>query len=352
VHRNIGTSVLIPKNHFISLEIFREEPLVSWNWTDAVLFTAYDVFRNRDFWIDSVINSGMTIKDSIVAKGFPRDVRIMVDTGIFEIEAKKAGISQELGIDVDIQLSIEEVMWIYRLSGADYFVIPDEIILPSDSKEVAITKIETMKTNLHTFLNEFPPEKLVAVLQGLNSEMITNLFDYYRENGITFFAAGGIIPLWKYNREKFEERLFYLRELTKDYWLHIFGLPSLSLIPVYSRKYEANSIDTSLLIYLTAKRKYVVGNSTIQIRLANFSECPCEGCQKLRHIPGSRSTDFFVNLYIHNVIEANSICRGIPTVVDDLRVMKDTFKQNFTESKKHNVEKINRGWRTARGDSL
>ncbi|MFX1580036.1 MAG: hypothetical protein ACFFBJ_10345, partial [Promethearchaeota archaeon] len=88
---------MIPKFHFCSVPLFREEPLINWTFTKSVLFTAYDVFRSHDFWIDSVINSGQTLKEALVDLGFPKTNSLVVDTGIFEMEAKKAGISQDLG---------------------------------------------------------------------------------------------------------------------------------------------------------------------------------------------------------------------------------------------------------------
>ena len=59
-------SAMIPKNHFASMGFFREEPLISWTYTKAVLFTAYDVYRSSHFWLDSVIKSGKTLKEALV----------------------------------------------------------------------------------------------------------------------------------------------------------------------------------------------------------------------------------------------------------------------------------------------
>ncbi len=93
-------SRLIPKFHFCSVPLFREAPLVEWTYTDAVLFTAYNVFRSHDFWLDEVMNSGATLKEALVDLGFPKCSSLVIDTGVFEMEAKKAGISHELGIAV------------------------------------------------------------------------------------------------------------------------------------------------------------------------------------------------------------------------------------------------------------
>ena len=134
-------SRLIPKFHFCSVPVFREEPLINWTYTDAVLFTAYDVYRSHDFWLDQVVNSGATLKEALIGLGFPKTNSLVVDTGVFEMEAKKAGISRDLGIQVDIELTNAQIFEAYELSGADYFVSPDEIILPRDSQEVISGKI-------------------------------------------------------------------------------------------------------------------------------------------------------------------------------------------------------------------
>ena len=131
---NSKLSRLIPKNHFCSMSMFREQPLINWTFTKAVLLTAYDIYRSNDFWLDEIIRIGQTLKEGLLELGFPKKNTLVVDTGVFEIEAKKAGIAKELGIDVDIQLSNEQIFEAYELSGADYFVAPDEIVLPDDNE--------------------------------------------------------------------------------------------------------------------------------------------------------------------------------------------------------------------------
>lgn len=80
--------------------------------------------------MDEIINSGNTLKEGLVELGFPKGNTLVADTGVFEMEAKKAGIARNLGIEVDIELMNNQIFEAYKLSGADYFVAPDEIILP------------------------------------------------------------------------------------------------------------------------------------------------------------------------------------------------------------------------------
>ncbi len=165
-------SHLIPKNHFCSFSLFRQEPLINWTYTDAVLFTAYDIYRSTDFWLDEIINSGKTLKEGLIELGFPKGNTLVADTGVFEMEVRKAGIARNLGIEVDIELTNSQIFEAYELSGADYFVAPDEIILPQDSQTETITKIGKIKDNLLELLEVVPASKVIAVIQGYSNSCI------------------------------------------------------------------------------------------------------------------------------------------------------------------------------------
>ncbi|TFG30454.1 hypothetical protein EU528_08250, partial [Candidatus Thorarchaeota archaeon] len=288
VRKNKRLSRLIPKNHFCSLSLFRNEPLINWKLTKAVLFTAYDVYRSNDFWLDSTINSGKTLKEGLVDLGFPKGNTLVADTGVFEMEAKKAGIAQNLGIDVDIELTNDQIFEAYSLSGADYFVAPDEIVLPQDDQTTVATKIGKIKDNLLELLEIVPPSKVIAVIQGHTEEAITNLYDFYREHKISCFAIGGVIPLYHHDKELLERVLKFTRNLTKDHWLHIFGLPRMSLLQYYLHKIGVDSVDTSALLYLTARRRYLVGSKGEQVRNVVFEDCGCDGCSNLNPMPSPR----------------------------------------------------------------
>ena len=302
--RSQKLSRLIPKFHFCSVALFREEPLINWTYTDSVLFTAYDVYRSHDFWLDKVVSSGQTLKEALVGLGFPKSNSLVVDTGVFEMEAKKAGISRNLGIDVDIELSNSQIFEAYELSGADFFVAPDEIILPLDSPRIVSEKSEVIKSNLLDLLEIVPTSKVIAVIQGQQKEVVDDFLDFYRENGIEYFAVGGVIPLYHHDKELLQKHLKYVRKATKKEWLHIFGLPRMSLLSYYLHEVQVDSVDTSTLTYLTARRKYLVGLKPEPVRLAKFEDCNCQGCSVLSREMSTRSQLFFASLYIHNIVTA------------------------------------------------
>ncbi|NHJ14877.1 MAG: hypothetical protein EAX95_14445 [Candidatus Thorarchaeota archaeon] len=300
-------SRLVPKNHFCSMSLFREDPLVRWNYTESVLFTAYDIFRSSDFWLDSVISSGSTLKEAMIQLGFPKETKMLADTGVFEFEARKAGLATELGIDIELELSISQILEAYQLSGADYFVAPDEIILPIDTRLQVRRKIAKIKSNLESVMEHIKANRIIAVLQGCDKQTIDTLFDYFVGNGISLFARGGLIPLWKHDSGLFNRIVKYTRKLTKDYWLHTFGLPRVGLISYYLHDVGMDSVDSSTLSYITARRKYLLGADVRPVRLADFSSCDCVGCERLQQKPKPQSPEFFVGLYLHNVLEASKV---------------------------------------------
>jgi len=254
--------------------------------------------------LDETINSGSTLKEGLVELGFPRGNTLVADTGVFEMEAKKAGIARNLGIEVDIELTNKQIFEAYELSGADYFVAPDEIILPQDSQSEIITKIGKIKDNLLELLEVVPASKVIAVIQGHSEEVISDIYDFHREQGISCFAMGGVIPLYFHSKDLLDCVLKYVRDLTKKHWLHIFGLPRVSLLQYYLHDIGIDSVDTSSLLYLTARRRYLIGSKGVQVREAVFKDCGCEGCNNLDPKVSTRSPNFFVNLYIHNILAA------------------------------------------------
>ena len=299
---------VVPKNHFVSLSFFREPPLINWDFTRACLFTAYDFYRSSDFWTDSVLNSGKTLKQALVELGFPKDNTLVVDTGVFEIEAKKAGIARDLGIEINIQLSNRDIFAVYEISGGDFFVSPDEIILATDDPSTIQTKVDTIKQNLLETLEHVPPSKIIGVIQGQTQEVINHIFHFYVDQGVKHFAAGGLIPLYFHDKELFRSVVTYVRKVTEGFHLHAFGLPVVKLLPYYLHTLNFDSVDTSTLLYLSAKRRYLVGDNPIPVRLVNFDKCSCDGCTFIASKqPHPRHSDFFIHLYIHNLCEVSKI---------------------------------------------
>ncbi|MHA1963417.1 MAG: hypothetical protein ACXACG_06160 [Candidatus Thorarchaeota archaeon] len=329
------------------MSLFREEPLINWTYTEAVLFTAYDIFRSHDFWLDKVVSSGITLKEALVNLGFPETNSLVIDTGVFEMEAKKAGISRDLGIDIDIELTNTQIFEAYELSGADFFVAPDEIVLPLDGPEVVKDKIDAIKGNLLDLLELVPASKIIAVIQGHQREVVVGLLHFYRENGIEYFAVGGVIPLYHHNREMLQKHLKYVRKVTKNEWLHIFGLPRMSLLSYYLHDVQVDSVDTSTLTYLTARRKYLVGLKPEPVRMANFEDCDCPGCNVLTRDMSTRSPLFFANLYIHNIVTATreSLEKTRSRVEEKSRKNEPKKTSTYQSSKSKDITE--RSWTTA-----
>ncbi|MBS3794146.1 MAG: hypothetical protein KGY80_04575 [Candidatus Thorarchaeota archaeon] len=300
-------SSLVPKHHFVGLNFFRQPPLVNWEFTDSVLFTAYDFYRTSSFWIERVIRQGMTLKEALVDMGFPKENRLLADTGVFSIEARKAGIARELGIEPEIELRNEQIFHAYSVSGADLFVAPDEIVVPDDRKEEGKKKVSIIKDNFLDLLEVVPPSKVLAVIQAPDKPTAAELFDFYKSHGVTTFAAGGLIPLWKSSAKKLRDMLKYIRKLTDGYWLHAFGLPRIRLLPYYIHIIGINSVDSSMLLYLSAKKRYIDGLKVIPVRKADFSTWQCPGCANMKEKPVAYSYQFFINLYIHNIHAATNL---------------------------------------------
>ncbi len=356
IYEGTRISPMIPKNHFASMSFFREEPLITWTYTDAVLFTAYDIYRSNDFWIDSVIRSGSTFKEALNELGFPRENILIADTGIFELEAKKAGIAKQLGIDIDIELTNKQIFEAYELSGADVLVSPDEIILATDDNSIKTRKIETIQENLLDLLEVTHASTVIGVLQGIEPKYLEELFEFYVSHGVTKFAAGGALPLYWYDKTLFHKVIRYVRDLTKGYWLHSFGLPDVKLLPFYLSDIGMDSVDTSMLLYMTARRKYLIGTQQRPVRLASFENCRCEGCVNLSREMYTQGHDFFVGLYIHNITEAAKVADActngswIP-ITEDTRIIEDKSYEKVSikseQVRNYDREKVPSGWTTA-----
>ncbi|MHA1943545.1 MAG: hypothetical protein ACW96M_04025 [Candidatus Thorarchaeota archaeon] len=326
--------------------------MINWTFTKSVLFTAYDVYRSNDFWLDSVINSGATLKDAIVDLGFPSTNTLVADTGIFEMEARKAGIARNLGIDIEIELSNGQIFEAYEMSGADYFVSPDEIVLPLDSQEEIRQKVNAIKDNLSALLETIPSSKVIAVIQGHQKRIIDELLSFYRENGVKYFAMGGVIPLYHHDRKLLEKVLKYVRKATRKEWLHVFGLPHTRLLSYYLHDLKFDSVDTSMLLYLSARRRYLVGSKPVQVRNASFEDCDCIGCKSLASLKNStRSANFLVNLYIHNIVTASKeSLKPASNIEEDeksIDISKQHTKQLETRDNQVLPPSLDLVWRTA-----
>ncbi len=187
---------------------------------------------------------------------------------------------------------------------------PDEIILATDDSALAREKALLIRSNLLGLLDIVPASKTIGVLQGVDPRIVESLFDFYREHGVDKFAIGGLLPLYHHDKTLFGQVIRHARKLTQGYWLHTFGLPLPSLIPYYLQDAGMDSVDTSMLLYMTARKRYLAGVNSRPVRLVDFESCKCEGCRNLDTSVNPQTVRFFVNLYIHNIIEASNVAKA------------------------------------------
>jgi len=197
------------------------------------------------------------------------------------------------------------VLFAYSVSGADKYISPDEIIMPENRVWAIKRKVNMIKENLISLLGAVPSSKVVGVIQGHEASVINEIVDFYKENQICTYAAGGLIPLWHADPSLLPVVLRYMRKATKGRWIHAFGLPSMKLLSLYLSDIGVNSVDTSALLYLTDRRLYMVGLEAKPVRIADFAKCSFEGCRDLSPDDDTDSTHFFTCLYIHNVLEVS-----------------------------------------------
>ncbi len=133
-----------------------------------------------------------------------------------------------------------------------------------------------------------------------------------------------------------------------------YGLPMINLLPLYLGIVGMDRVDTSMLLYLIARRRYLQGTDASQVREAEFEECDCRGCKKLREKVHPRSIDFFIALYIHNLSEAAKISENPLSYIESISDKKDSKsrksrKQINKKSKPDQTHKVKRNtsWRTA-----
>ena len=314
---------LIYKYSFGS-SLFKTNPLLlDWSLSKTILVTAYDLLKD-DYLTTYLTRTGSTLKEYLQGLGFTKEVNIIADTGIFEYEARRANL-QLANVDyLPFELTPEDIFHAYELIGADYLVSPDEIVLQTDSVQEAIAKIDHMLELFTKTLEYFPASKVIPVVQGFDEISIRTLLDYYSKEPVPFVARGGLIPLWRESKQAFSQVVTLTQTLADSYTvkLHSFGLPSLVTIKEYFVDNHYNSLDTSILYYRTAERKYLTTKGFfVAVNKAFLENCSCLGCQQLRQTKYySKSGKFAVGLYYHNCFMLNKL------VAEQLHTTEQVFK--------------------------
>jgi hypothetical protein len=302
----------------------------NWPFSKKILVTAYDIYRNDSF-VQYLNRTGQTLRQYLIEDvGLRSDIEIVADTGIFEIESKKARLDFASHFDILPDLSVTDILRAYDIIDPDVVVAPDEMILIEDDKEERERKKEVIKSNLITTLDNFPRKKVMATLQGIETDDIFDLASFIVDQDIEMVARGGLIPLRKSNRDRYYKVLrkseTLLRNMKRSH-LHAFGLHSVSALGDYFVANSYNSLDTSAIYWITATRKFITWKGDqIAVRKAAdiFYRCGCMGCQLMDQTKGGApygSGTFMTALYYHN-------CHQFTVIVD--RILNNAeFAQKF-----------------------
>lgn len=323
-------SKLIFKFSFTNPLFLEHELILNWNYSKAVLLTSFDLLKDEQLILE-LQRRGITLKEYLHERGFNKDVKLICDTGIFEYEVKKAKL--QLAVPEYEIFSQEDIFNAYRLINPDYLVAPDEIILQSDTRDQIKVKMGKMMLNVQKTLESFPKEKVIPVLHGFTKEDMNYYLDFLESEQLKIIARGGLIPLWNESKIKFKQVIKeseYLVRQKFDY-IHSFGLPSLRTIKDYFYENSYDSLDTSILYYRTAQRRYLIDKGYfISVRNAYFSRCGCEGCQLMKsNTYKPNSGDFAIGLYVHN-------CNMLTKLVDNLNSNPNIFEmKKFNRMRSH-----------------
>jgi len=116
-----------------------------------------------------------------------------------------------------------------------------------------------------------------------------------------------VIPLYHHDKITLQRVLHFVRKITHGFWLHIFDLPHMGLLHYYLHEVGIDSVDTSALLYITARRRYLMGSRSEPVRNAALEKYGCDGCRNLKPEMSTISSEFFLNFYIHNLRAAATL---------------------------------------------
>jgi tRNA-guanine family transglycosylase len=305
----------VPKHYLLSDPVFWDPIFLRWDYTESILLTAYDLLRN-DKMIYILHSKSLTLKELMREQGFPKDTKILADTGIFMLEWFKLVKGKTFNQDYSkITLPIKEVLEAYELMDPDLMIAPDEIILPKDSDKLVKQKVERMKANIIQTLEHFPRTNVIGVIQGITTSIMDEIYEFEKEQGISIFARGGLIPIKRKNN-LYCDTIKYSREIAKESYLHAFGIVNLDQIKCYGRCASIDSFDSTIARALTAEL-YFVDEKLTKHRFSEdvLTKCECYFCNRLRSLrlenyeyPGRSVME---KLYLHNIISINTYCENV-----------------------------------------
>ncbi|MHA2248322.1 MAG: hypothetical protein ACXADY_25455 [Candidatus Hodarchaeales archaeon] len=240
---------------------WQESPFAPWMFEESVFLSILSFFE-----------SGLLDRDDFSLREILQCESIFMDSGAFA--------AATMGFTLDPY----EVAEMQALLKADLIVPLDRIVMTEDSPEVVNQKIQETLRNTEIMLDYCPKgSEVVAPLQGLTSDLITQMFDAYRELGLKRFGLGGLV--FQPTLTQTIERVKVVRAITQGYWLHLFGkfLHPYLLKPVIEAK--ADSVDGFGFILSSNKGLYIdiEIKKYISIGLLSDSQlknCPCAVCHE------------------------------------------------------------------------
>lgn len=173
-----------------------EEPFAPWSFGEGVLLTVLSFFEYS-------FDESFSLRDTLKCPTF-------MDSGAFSATA--------MGFILDPY----EVAEMHAILKADLAVPLDLVITIEDSADVIEEKISQTLRNTEILLDFLEPgTEAIGPIQGLTPDIMSRVFEGFRDLGITKFALGGVV--FQSDLSAAIERIKIAREITEGYWLHIFG---------------------------------------------------------------------------------------------------------------------------------
>lgn len=299
--------------------VFAEKPFISWDYTDTILLTAYDLLKN-DPLIYELHSNSVTLREYLHDIGFPKTTKILADSGVFALEWIKRSKGKTFKQDYShVSLKADQILSTYTLIDPDFIVPLDEIILPKDTEDEVKEKIQKIKNNILAALERFPTSKIIGVIQGTKERTMDEIYDFERSQGITSFARGGLIPIYRRNN-LYCTVLRYTRQLTKGKKLHAFGVVSLNQLMCYGKCANVDSFDSTIARYLTTEFYYITPKfHKIRFNDEIIQACDCPFCHKLQQMNIKEMSfagiELITNLYLHNTKMLNDFSKNVKNIL-------------------------------------
>jgi tRNA-guanine family transglycosylase len=267
------------------LKEWQEKPFAPWSFREHVLLSVFTFFESN------IVADDFSLKKELRCE-------IFMDSGAF------------VATTMDLRLDPYEVAEIQAILKADLIVPLDEVVLLSDSKDIANEKVNNTIRNTEILLDLKPKgSEIVGPLQGFSEELLQKSFDKFFELGIRKFALGGLVfdPDLKSNLEKIK----IAKKVTKNHYLHIFGKFLHPELLNHIIELDVSSVDGYGYIISSIKGLYIINNkyeSLTNLEEEDIKKCNCVSCQKNNYqdlIRGDREAQLLT--LQHNIWALNEL---------------------------------------------